>query len=161
MIYISFLIEMIEKFNVKNFFQNMFKLHGIIPKNDSDKLEALRTKTTLHEICTLYSNLKLLYIKFAFEAGYIKISEYYCSICLENIAYLRKDHTRRIKDILNIKLDVKLLETCGKDILAKLNSYKGFYTKGDKEVEFNLYDKFFISYINFNSTLIKYYYKLK
>lgn len=153
LIYIQFLTELLEKFGVKNFYQFLSKILSILPSNkESEKLILLQTKTTLIEVCFMYFNLKLLFIKFAFEANYLKLAEHHCFQVRDSFVYMRSFKSS-LKGILNVKIEKHLLELKSKTLLGDIDN--------ESDLEFNLYDKFILYYISVKSTLMKYFEKLK
>lgn len=165
MIYISFLIELIEKFGVKNYYQLMFQALNSKKSGDIDNIKNIGTFNTLIELSFTYLNLKMLYVKFAFEAKYTKIAEYHCAHIRELLVHMKKDQNGSFLKLFKKKLQFKIVRHVFKRnssrIDASLLNNASKLQSNEREVEINLFDKFFIYCVNIKATLMKFNLKLK
>ena len=173
LIFISFMIEILEKFDILFFYSNFFlKILNINKLEGKEKLTLHLDKAIFIDTCFYYFSLKILYIKFCFESNYSHVASRNLSTLREQMAYLKPDNlNRQLKAILNIKMSVMDVEKITPyymkhDInkilcLSKIGNFNEENNKNGKNLESNVYDKFFIFLNYLKSTIAKYFAKLE
>jgi hypothetical protein len=186
LIFLHLITDLLDKFGVCEFYKNMLKLLDLWPSGDQrEKVKLHVYKIILIEISFNYVNLKMLYTKFCFDCGYIRIAGHSLDHLRELLAWLKKDSklisgNEKGKIVIltgekvTLKVDKSILRENPFIEFLEKNNYldKLFISQSnttnmsnttnlfDKEIELKISDKFFINYIHTKSTLMKFYMKL-